>query len=91
MRKFYYGPARAVNVAIRPEQLRLLAANSPDSSTTPPDINRVDRLLSATKPTKSPKPTNTITGPPLEEEVEPTEPVPSAVSGEGGFETGGAP
>ena len=25
------GPARAVNVAIRPEQLRLLAANSPDS------------------------------------------------------------
>jgi hypothetical protein len=43
------------------------------------------------KPTKSPKPTNTITGPPIEEEVEPTDVPPSAVDGEGGFETDGAP
>lgn len=43
------------------------------------------------KPSKSPKPTDTMTGPPLEDEVEPTEAPPSAVPGEGDFETGGAP
>jgi hypothetical protein len=33
----------------------------------------------------------TVSGPPLEEEVEPTEVPPSAVSEEGSFETSGAP
>ncbi len=37
------------------------------------------------------KPTKTTSPPPIEEEIEPTEVPPSAVSGEGDFETNGAP